>query len=451
MLTVKSPVFAGKFYPSDKIELENTLKKLFDNTKKDYEITTRAIIVPHAAYQYSGQAAANAFQYLNPSVKNVFIIAPAHYSNFSGIALSSYDYWSTPLGNIKLNREIIDELTKYEKINIMDEAFSQEHAIEVELPLLQTKLPDAQIIPLLFENFSYEKIADIISQYWDNQENGFIISTDLSHFYSQKDAEKIDLYTANMIETMDISSFHPAQACGSNGLLGLVQFTKDKNFALIRVELTTSGEIGGSDASVVGYGSWIMAEENKSQFLKNHFSKLIIDICKESIHSGILTGNSLDTDSKDYPQVLYELGASFVTITLNGNLRGCMGSIYASKPLLNDLAQNAYKSAFADSRFSALTEQEFDKIKIAVSLLSEPRELTFSSEEELLSLLQPNIDGLIITDKGYSAVYLPSVWEQLPDKKDFLNSLKEKAGLKAEHFSPTFKAYKFNAEYIKED
>lgn len=450
MDTVKTAAFAGKFYPCDREKLDSLLENLLKQSVKDYRIKTRAIIVPHAGYMYSAKTATTAFQYIDTNTKNFFIIAPSHTTNFSGLAVPSFDYFETPCGNIKVNKALIYEIAERKNADFFDEAFEKEHSIEVELPFLKKISPDAQIVPVLYGKTDTETIAKLIDDYWINTGNSFVISSDLSHFYSIKDVEKIDNYTAEMIETQNINNFHPLQACGSTGITGLVQFCTKNNFSMIRTALTNSGETAGTTETVVGYGAWILTEESKSNFIKNQFPDMVISICKESILAGIKTGNSLDVEEKLYPQVFYESGACFVTITINERLRGCIGSIFAHKPLLNDLAQNAYKSAFADTRFTAITEEEFEHIKIAVSLLSEPQPLEFSDEEDLLSKIVPYKDGIIIQDNGHSAVYLPSVWVQLPDKKDFLNSLKQKAGLSPDYFSKTLKAYRFYTVYIDE-
>ena len=450
METVKTAEFAGKFYPCDREKLCELLISLFNTVKKDYKTTTRAIIAPHAGYMYSGKTAAAAFQYLDKNIKNVFVFAPAHRCELTGIALSSFDCFETPLGKISLNQDLIKELSCNTFADFADEAYSNEHAIEVQLPFIQSLAPNAKLIPVLYGNISNEEISGIIEKYWENKDNAFVVSSDLSHFYSQKDAEKIDKYTAEMIELQNIEGFQPLQACGSTGITGLVKFAKNRGFSLVRTELTTSAEVSNVNDSVVGYGAWILAEKKKSLFIKEEFSDLVLSLCKDSILAGIETGNSLDVDEKLYPEVFYELGACFVTITINQKLRGCIGSIFAHKPLLNDLAQNAYKAAFSDSRFAALTLEEFPYIKLGVSLLSQPEPVNFKDEEDLLNNIVPYKDGIIIQDGNYSAVYLPSVWVQLPDKKEFLKSLKQKAGLPAEYFSKTFKAYRFHTVYIDE-
>ena len=136
-------------------------------------------------------------------------------------------------------------------------------------------------------------------------------------------------------------------------------------------------------------------------------------------------------DLNNYECVFEEYGASFVTLELDGILRGCIGSIIAHRPLIQDLIKNAHAAAFSDPRFPALTLNEYNKISISISLLSKPA-----------------IDGLIIRDGNYQSVFLPDVWEQLPDKKEFLEQLKLKAGLPKDYFSESLEAFKFKTTKI---
>ena len=154
------------------------------------------------------------------------------------------------------------------------------------------------------------------------------------------------------------------------------------------------------------------------------------------------------SEFEEIPAVLEENGACFVTLEINGELRGCIGSIIAHQSLIEDLIKNAHNSAFSDPRFDPLRLDEFDNTSISISLLSAPVKMHFKDEADLLSKITPFVDGLIIKDDGYQAVYLPSVWEQLPVKTMFLSSLKLKAGMSTKHFSKTFEAYKFKTEYI---
>jgi len=445
---IKSSSVAGMFYPVDKNELLDMIKTFEQNCKNDYNFSSRAIIVPHAGYFYSGQLASEGFQYLSRNVKNIFIIAPSHHVAVEAPVLSSYGGWQTPLGDIALNQEINKELVENFGCNFMDEAFEKEHSVEVQVPFIQYYYSDVKIVPILVNYNSSQRLAALIAHYYSSSENAFVISSDLSHFYTDEEARKIDSITADMIETMGVARMNPHQACGSTGICALHDFAQSNNFSLIRVRLTNSGAVAEDKTRVVGYGSWLLYEGEKSEFIKKYFSDFVLKFCKQSIMAGLEKKN-LTSDVR-IPEVFKELGAAFVTLQKNGRLRGCIGSIVAHQPLIIDMAQHAYDAAFNDNRFSPLEKEELSEITISVSLLSLPEKINFKSEMELLEKIEPFKDGIIIKDNRYQAVYLPSVWAQLPDKKDFLRSLKIKAGLAPDYFSETFEAFKFSTVYIDE-
>lgn len=152
-------------------------------------------------------------------------------------------------------------------------------------------------------------------------------------------------------------------------------------------------------------------------------------VARDSIRYGLEHGTKLQLNTHDYSAELQQNFATFVTLHKNGNLRGCIGALEAYQPLINDIAEHAYAAAFNDPRFPKLEQSEYDQIDIEISVLSIPEEIEFTDENDLLNKIRPGIDGLIL-EHGYNrGTFLPSVWEQLPDKKDFLNHLKMKAGL----------------------
>lgn len=152
-------------------------------------------------------------------------------------------------------------------------------------------------------------------------------------------------------------------------------------------------------------------------------------VARDSIKHGLLHGRKLTVDVKDYSEDLRHDYASFVTLHKNGNLRGCIGALEAYQPLIQDIAEHAFAAAFSDPRFPALSENEFKQLEIEISVLGKPEPVEFENEEDLLNKIRPDIDGLILEFGFNRGTFLPSVWEQLPDKKEFLNHLKMKAGL----------------------
>ena len=172
----------------------------------------------------------------------------------------------------------------------------------------------------------------------------------------------------------------------------------------------------------------------------------LLKLARDAIRYGLDNGQPLTVNPVEFEDCLIEQRACFVTLHIDGDLRGCIGSLEAYRPLVEDIAHNAFSAAFRDPRFSPLSESEFNEITIDLSILTPPVEMEFSSEADLLKQIRPDIDGLIIEDQGRRGTFLPSVWEQLPEKEKFLQHLKLKAGLPPQHWSDTLKMSRYETE-----
>ena len=455
----KKAVYAGTFYPENPDELNDLLNSYKQDINIDYR--SKAVIVPHAGYIYSGHAAMAGFQYLEPS-ENIFIIAPSHHESFNNIALPEYTFFETPLGNLEVNNKLIAEIAEKFPCIVADEVFDKEHSIEGQLPFIQNLfMPQRQsavdfvkslkkvgkkirIVPVLVGNCDYRLISDLISTYWES--SSFVTSSDLSHYYPIQECRQIDTYTATIIETGRIEFLQPQQACCMVGIKGLVDFANNNDCSMVRAEMYNSGDICNEKDKVVGYGSWFLYTDSRNEFIERYYSRYVIEIARQSIIASI---NQEEFIPRGIPTVLTQYGASFVTLKLKGELRGCIGSVYPTKPLILDIIDNAKNAAFQDPRFEPLTIDELEDIEVSVSILSSIERINFKDERDLLSKIYPY--GIILAERDKRAVYLPVVWEQLPDREIFLNSLKEKAGLPPNYFSRSLEAYKFSAIYITEE
>ncbi len=165
--------------------------------------------------------------------------------------------------------------------------------------------------------------------------------------------------------------------------------------------------------------------------------QVLLQLAVASIRHGLDHGRPLKPELEDYDPALRQPGASFVTLKREGELRGCIGTLSAYRPLLEDVAENAYAAAFSDPRFTPLQPMELHGLEIHISLVGEAEPMLFVSEHDLLEQLRPGIDGLILEEGYRRATFLPSVWEQLPDASQFLQHLKHKAGLPANYWSQT--------------
>jgi len=177
----------------------------------------------------------------------------------------------------------------------------------------------------------------------------------------------------------------------------------------------------------------------------------LLALARESIEHGLSHSRPVTPDSSHYPQQLYEPGAAFVTLQINGQLRGCIGSLEAHRPLIEDIADNAYAAAFRDPRFSPVSDRELTELDISISILTKPIAMSFDSEQDLLAQIQPGIDGLILASAGRRGTYLPSVWESLHTPEDFFNSLKTKAGLPADYWADDIEVWRYQTEALHID
>ena len=178
--------------------------------------------------------------------------------------------------------------------------------------------------------------------------------------------------------------------------------------------------------------------------------QLLLDIAKDAIEFGLHHQTPMTVALEELPESLRLDAASFVTLHQNGNLRGCIGSLQAHRPLAQDVASNAFSAAFQDPRFAPVSEFDVAELHYHLSILSATSPMTFSDEADLLAQIRPGIDGLVLQDGFNRGTFLPSVWEQLPDRVRFLSHLKQKAGLPADYWSSELKVDRYTVTDIEQ-
>ncbi|MFO1372215.1 MAG: AmmeMemoRadiSam system protein A [Candidatus Competibacteraceae bacterium] len=174
----------------------------------------------------------------------------------------------------------------------------------------------------------------------------------------------------------------------------------------------------------------------------------LLEVARASIRHGLQQRRALAVDPQGYPETLQPLRATFVTLEISSLLRGCIGALLAYQPLVQDVAAHAFAAAFEDPRFPELQPEEFPQLAVYISVLSSPEPIQFGSEEELLTQLRPDVDGLILHYRGHRATFLPAVWESLSDAYVFLAQLKRKAGLPLDFWSPEIQVERYTTEYF---
>ncbi len=470
MEQVRQPAVAGVFYPGDAGELNAAVTYYLSLAPAPEAANEppKALIVPHAGYIYSAPIAASAYTRLKPisrTVKRVVLLGPSHRVSLRGLALSAATAFATPLGDVPVDRDAVQKISGLPQVQILDAPHDQEHSLEIHLPFLQVLLEDFSIVPLVVGEATPEDVAQVIERLWGGPETLIVISSDLSHYLDYDSARTLDAETCQTVEVLDAGAIRREQACGRIPMSGLMALAKRKGMRVETLDLRNSGDTAGDKSRVVGYGAWVFVENrtgndqnekgNSGDFtdhtraLLEEHGETLLRIAAASIDHGLTHGTALAPANA--PQALLDNGACFVTLKHQGKLRGCIGTVEAYRPLIEDVAENAFSSAFRDPRFPPLREEERAGLSLSISVLSPSHPMTFTDEESLLKQLSPGTDGLIIEDQGRRALFLPSVWESLPEPAAFMANLKRKAGMAVNHWSDTFKAERFITTEVKSD
>jgi hypothetical protein len=415
----------------------------------------RALICPHAGYQYSGPTAATAYKLLvGRDVRTVIVLAPSHYADFTGGFIPDVAACRTPLGDVKVS-PLARELSRIPPFTNKAEervprpdwwrqspksapAFEQdtpdtwEHSGEVQLPFLQRTLKDFQVVPVVFGHVDPAEVARALEGKLD-EKTLLVASSDLSHYYPYQAACEMDKKCLDAICALDLEAARGQEACGIAPILTVMHLARQKGWKAKLLDYRNSGDTAGDKTAVVGYGAVAFYEPSqvqqpKEQKLTALEHRTLLELARKTITEVVTKGRLPEIDPAAMSGGLSEKKACFVTLTKHGSLRGCIGQIMPREPLYQAVMESARSAAVEDPRFMPVQSDELDKIEIEISVLTVPKPLPFSSWQDLLGKLRPNTDGVILQIGSRSATYLPQVWEQIPDKEAFMNSLAQKAG-----------------------
>jgi hypothetical protein len=459
---IRPPAVAGTFYPAAQDALERQLAQFMSEADNgpptgDALAIPKAIIAPHAGYVYSGPVAARAYARLAPArgrITRVVLIGPSHHLAFRGLAVDMSQAWQIPGGTVALDHDAITRIRALPMVGQLDAAHEREHALEVHVPFLRHVLGDILLVPIVAGDAPPDAVAALFDAIWGGPETLIVVSTDLSHYLDYAACQALDARTAEAIERFDEDAIGSREACGQVPTRGLLRTARRRGMAIERLDLRNSGDTAGPRDRVVGYGAWALfeapADADPERARIEALGPTLIDLVRGGIVLGFNTGQPgrVRAEALNDP-VLAAHGAAFVTLRRGGQLRGCIGSPVAHRPLAQDVVEHAFNAAFRDPRFPKLALLELTALELSVSVLTLPTPIRFENEVDLLAQLRPGEDGLIIEDARRRSLYLPSVWQEIPDRRQFLGSLKLKAGLRAEHFSPSFQASRFRSIEVK--
>ncbi len=457
MSIIRPAAVAGMFYPDDPAELRHTINALLANAAAGSPSRPpKALIVPHAGYVYSGAVAASAYAQLGAlrgRIRQVVLLGPAHRVWVRGLALPEADRFATPLGEVQLDREAMQRLNELPQVTRSAAAHQMEHSLEVQLPFLQQVLGDFQLLPLAVGEAAADEVAVVLEQVWDGDETLIVISSDLSHFLPDAEAREADGRTVEAILALDPHLSHE-QACGATPVNGLLLAARRHGLHPMALDVRNSSDTAGDPDRVVGYAAFAFQAEagpNRSRKVEAEQAEAekgasLLQLARAEIAKRFWEAMPAPP-AKPW---MAEPGASFVTLTRQGELRGCIGSLEAHRPLGLDVRENALAAAFRDPRFMPLSRTEFDEIRVEVSVLSSHEPLVVASEKDALDALRPGIDGVVFKYGNSRSTFLPQVWEQLPEPAEFMAHLKRKAGLPMDFWAEEVRLSRYTVSKWKE-
>jgi len=469
---IRKPAVAGSFYPADPGKLASLIAKLYAETDRPAIAgKPQVLIVPHAGYIYSGKIAAKAYKLLDgQEFETVVIISPSHHVFFRGSSVYEGAGYSTPLGTVEIDQELSEKLSEIGPSLFLSNqghttgAARAEHALEVQLPFLQIVLGKFKLVAIIMgdqEEDTIWSLGEAVAAATRGKNALIIASTDLSHFHSEKEARRLDGSIRQAVEAYDPEKLLKAiesgegEACGAGPMAAAMLAAKRLGAGKVKVlEYGTSGETTGDFDQVVGYLSAAISTEKatpvsaaigapaakapRSDELTDEDKDILREIALDSIRARF-AGRSYQPPTNER---LEQRRGAFVTLEIEGHLRGCIGQVGARGPLNDTVAEMAVAAAFDDPRFPALTEPELEKIDIEVSVLSPLKRVRSFAEVKV------GRDGLMIKLDLHSGLLLPQVAvERKWTPTEFLEQTCLKAGLPKNSYRDKFaEVYRFSAD-----
>ena len=340
----RNPAVAGIFYSDDKTRLDSEVAHYLSKAGSPSEYQPRILIVPHAGYIYSAATAAKAYGRLAKyagRIKNVILLGPAHYVGVNGAALPKSDYFTTPLGSVPVNKELVSELASQSGFKYFDAAHKDEHSLEVQLPFLQKVLKKFKIVPVVYGEADPKVLAAALEPLLRHPGTLLVVSADLSHYQNYDEAKALDAQTAEMVADKQ-PEIENHMSCGAAGINTALLLAGEQSLRPEMLELVNSGDTAGDKERVVGYGAWSFGNEDNLpqdetlppldretenlRLFAETYRDEILQIVSRTLTEAVMESKHYSPSRKDYADELFDKGASFVTLKKNKDLRGCIGT-----------------------------------------------------------------------------------------------------------------------------
>jgi AmmeMemoRadiSam system protein B/AmmeMemoRadiSam system protein A len=454
---VCGPCVAGSFYPASAERLAAMVREFVAGGERPAGMgTAAALIVPHAGYVYSGRIAGRAYACVDGrQVARAVVLAPAHGGGFRGLGVGAFRAFRTPLGEVGVAAAICSDLCDSgAPVASRRAAFRGEHAVEVQLPFLQAVCPRAELVPLLCGDLRPQDtgmLAAELARRVPREGTLWLVSSDFTHYgeafgyvpFTREALARVEQLDRGAIDTIlrgDAAALREyvratgATICGADavGLLLAVLAQTGEGLTPHLLGYAQSGQMEHDETQSVGYAAIAFCRPVEAPATTSPWGpapeagQYLVQLARQVLTVAVGGGTPGPPEVEAVPVELQRPGASFVSLHVGGQLRGCMGSLEARQALYLDVFDNALNAGFRDPRFGPLQAEELAGLEIEVSVLSELRPIADIAQFEV------GRHGILMRRGAHGAVYLPQVAaEHGWDRVTTLEHLCRKAGLPA--------------------
>jgi AmmeMemoRadiSam system protein B/AmmeMemoRadiSam system protein A len=484
--------YAGSWYEADAKKLHLQLNAYFDQANplvdglaiarlqvesKQPEQPILALVAPHAGYIFSGQAAAYAYKSARKqAVNRVFLLGPSHHVGFAGAALPEASVFQTPLGDLPVDQEIVNQLRQYPLFASLPHVHQVEHSLELQLPFIKEAFADCSLVPIvvgtLQDEHEVKMLAEILKRYI-GQNDLVIVSSDFTHFGSRYDYLPFVENVRENIQLLDGQAFSHISQLDLPGFQQFHRQTKDTICGFYPLSVLLAILPAGSQASLLTYytsadvsesigqndrensvsylaiafsgkgwlgdsakeSNLILSQQDKASLLKLSRATLASYVKEKKVPTlaelGVALTPSLNEPRGAFVTLYKHMGNKQVEVKdaslssrINKQLRGCIGYIWPFQPLFKAVIENTISASLRDPRFAPVKAEELDYIFIDINVLTAPKRVASASEIVL------GRDGIVLYKRDHQSVFLPSVPVEFGwDLEKTLNELSLKAGL----------------------
>ncbi len=441
---------AAFFYPADAYQNNNNADGYIEYSQPKLKNFPRIIIQPHHGYRRAGALAQESFNQLKPFsdiYRNIILIGPSH-QKFDGIALPSNNIITTPLGDIAINQNIVNDWQKSPLAKGNQSYYSKKNSLNVQLPFIQKTFKSAKIAPILYSKVNPEELAKLISPYLNKKNVLVIVVADLAGYF---------LPTADDDQNLEIRLKQNRHAfCSKTGLETSVILAK--KYGLVP-RLLNASQVSANTNALIEVKGWSYDEpleqtvlngselyyHNLKNFVRHHYKELL-KVAQNSLASA--PKKRYKVRRKNFNNFLFNRGASFVKIYQNGKLVGCFGEIAAVRAVAADIARNIFHIMNTPE---GLKITDKNSLSLSLQLLTEPEKIKFSSYDDLLEQIEYGVDGLLLRSGKREGFLLPDTWLDVKDKNEFIKKLKLQAGLSPAYWAKDIRIFRFRSVEVKDD